>query len=281
MLLLCLWVGLATVPATANARSRSTEVEVERMAADALNAYKGADYHRAVELLTRAYEIRQVPALLYNLGKAYDKLGDEEHAADAYRRYTQSSGAEPKLKARAEARLVVLDEARRKQVAAKAAAAAAAAPPPPPPPAPVVAKPQPPPEPVVPPELLAEQRREEARQAEQHRRHRDRVLALSFGAATVAFGSTALGLSINAVQLRNQDVASLDFERKRQLKSDALLQAGFADGLYAATVAAAVVTIIFFYRGFHHASQDDSDPALSFAPSLTSSSLGLFMNGRF
>src|ERR1700761_4052034 len=101
-----LGVVLAATPAPA--RPESAESEVERLAADALNAYKGADYHRAVELLTRAYEIRQVPALLYNLAKAEDKLGDVERAADAYRRYAQSAGADPKLKARADARLVVL-----------------------------------------------------------------------------------------------------------------------------------------------------------------------------
>ena len=60
---------------------------------------RGADYNRAVELLTRAYEIRQVPALLYNLAKAYDKLGDVEHAYDTYRRYADSADADPKLKA--------------------------------------------------------------------------------------------------------------------------------------------------------------------------------------
>src|SRR5689334_6949162 len=85
------------------------------MATEAITAYKGADYNRAVELLTRAYEIRQVPALLYNLAKAYDKLGDVDKAYDAYRRYASSADADPKLKEKAESRLATLEELRRKK----------------------------------------------------------------------------------------------------------------------------------------------------------------------
>ena len=58
-------VGAAGASGDARA-AESAEAEVERLAAEAVNAYKGADYKRAVELLQKAYEIRQVPALLYN-----------------------------------------------------------------------------------------------------------------------------------------------------------------------------------------------------------------------
>src|SRR4051794_31468707 len=113
--------------ASAPARAETQEAQVERLANDALLAYKGADYKRAVELLQRAYEIRQVPALLYNLAKAYDKLGALDHAYDAYRQSVASAASAPKLKVRAGARLVALEEAKRK----KAAGARAAEPPPP------------------------------------------------------------------------------------------------------------------------------------------------------
>jgi hypothetical protein len=267
-LLLGFLVGSASLPAAA--RSESAEAEVERLAADALNAYKGADYHRAVELLTKAYEIRQVPALLYNLAKAEDKLGDVERASDAYRRYAVSGGADPKLKARAEARLAVLDEARRKQAARAEAEAAAAATPPPQvaPQRPVV---------VEPPPVSAEQLAADERALRQRRRHRDRLFALGFGAATVAFAAVAVGLSVDALGLRNDYSASIDFEKKQQLESDALLRAGVADGFYAATVAAAVVTAVFLYRGFHH----ERAERLALAPSLSPSAWGLVASGRF
>jgi hypothetical protein len=35
------------------AHAESTEAQVERLAAEAVNAHKGADYHRAVELLQK------------------------------------------------------------------------------------------------------------------------------------------------------------------------------------------------------------------------------------
>ncbi len=262
-------LGAVCLATPALARSESAEAEVERLAAEALNAYKGADYHRAVELLTRAYEIRQVPALLYNLAKAEDKLGDVDRAADAYRRYVQSTGADPKLKARAEARLLVLDEARRKQAEAKAAAAAAATPPVVVTPAQITA---------APPSIVTdEQLRQEARVAEQRRRHRDRLFALGFGAATVAFGAVAVGLSVDALQLRDDYGATVDFARKQQLKSDALVRAGAADGFYAATAAAAVVTAVFLYRGYRH----ERAAAVAVAPSLAPSAFGLVASGRF
>ena len=261
-------LGAVCLATPALARSESAEAEVERLAADALNAYKGADYHRAVELLTRAYEIRQVPALLYNLAKAEDKLGEVDRAADAYRRYVQSTGADPKLKARAEARLLVLDEARRKQAEAKAAAAAAATPP-------VVVTPAQ--ATAAPPVVTDEQLRQDARAAEQRRRHRDRLFALGFGAATVAFAAVAVGLSVDALQLHADYGASVDFTRKQQLKSEALTRAGAADGFYAATAAAAVVAAVFLYRGYRH----ERVPALAFAPSLAPSAVGLVASGRF
>ena len=110
------WVVVAVMMAaatTSRAHAESAEAQVERLAADAVSAYKVADYNRAVELLSRAYEIRQVPALLYNMAKAYDKLGDVEHAYDAYRRYSDSADADPRLKSKADARLVVLEDLRR------------------------------------------------------------------------------------------------------------------------------------------------------------------------
>src|SRR5689334_11838211 len=119
------------------AHAESAEAQVERLAADAVNAYRGADYNRAVELLTRAYEIRQVPALLYNLAKAYDKLGDVDRAYDAYRRYSDSADAEPRLRNKADARLAVLEEIRRRKKAVERAAERAGEPKPPPQPAPV------------------------------------------------------------------------------------------------------------------------------------------------
>src|SRR5205814_1636461 len=57
----------------------------------------------------RAYAIRPLPALLYNLAKAYDKLGEVDKAYDSYRKYVDSGEAEPKLEEKAKARMQVLE----------------------------------------------------------------------------------------------------------------------------------------------------------------------------
>src|SRR5437868_1668528 len=199
--------------ATSDARAESPEAAVERLANEALTAYKGADYKRAVELLEQAYDLRQVPALLYNLAKAYDKLGDIEHAYDTYRQYVDSAAADPKLKARAEARLTALAEAKRK----KAAGAREAELPPPPPTAPPPAQLEPPkPPPPSPEELRARAHDDFVRD-----RHRSRLFTIIAGGATVAFLAVALGLSIDALSLQHQfDRATFPVDKSR-LKSDA------------------------------------------------------------
>ena len=52
-------VALVGAVGSGRAGAESAESQVERLAAEAVNAYKGADYNRAVELLQKAYEIRQ------------------------------------------------------------------------------------------------------------------------------------------------------------------------------------------------------------------------------
>ncbi|HEX6836063.1 MAG TPA: hypothetical protein VF334_05790, partial [Polyangia bacterium] len=192
------------------ARAESPEAEVERLAAEAVNAYKGADYKRAVELLQRAYDIRQVPALIYNLAKAYDKLGDIDHAYDAYRKYADSAAADPKLKARAQARLALLTEAKRQKAAE---ARAVEAPPPVEKPPAVVEPPKPPPP--SPAELPARAHDDFVRD-----RHRARLTTIIVGGATVAFAAVALGLSIDALGKEHQFQQTTDPDAKARDKSD-------------------------------------------------------------
>jgi tetratricopeptide (TPR) repeat protein len=264
-------VALLVTTAPTRARAESAEAQVERLATEATNAYKGADYNRAVELLLRAYEIRQVPALLYNLGKAYDKLGEVDKAYDAFRRYADSADADPRLKAKADARLTVLEEIRRK----KAATVRATQPPPETKPiAPPAAHVEPSaPPPPTPEEISAKLKAERASD-----RRRDRYVALGVGIGAVAFAGVAVGLSVNAVSLQDQFGQSLDVNRKQSLKSQAQLSAGLADGFYAATAVAAGVTAYFLYRGFR---PEPSAPSLAVVPSLSPTSAGVVAQGRF
>jgi len=261
-----------SVCAAATARAETPEAQVERLAAEAVNAYKGADYKRAVELLQQAYEIRQVPALLYNLAKAYDKLGDIDHAYDAYRLYADSAAADPKLKARAEARVALLAEARRK----KAAEARAAAPPPPPPPPvetaspPVVAPTTPPPSP--------EELRARAHDDFVRDRKRSRLILIVAGGATVAFAVVALALSVDALSLQHDFDKTTVPDDKSRLKSDAQLRAGVADGFWCAAAVGAAVSGYYAYRSFRH---EKAPPAVALLPLASPTGGGLAVAGRF
>ena len=254
-------VVATAVPAALGAEP--PEAQVERLAAEAVQAYRGADYNRAVELLTRAYEIRQVPALLYNMAKAYDKLGDVEHAGDAYRRYVASLDADPKLKAKAEARLAVLDEQRRKNAAAERAAENAKSAPP----ATRLEPATPPPvTPGHPQQSEADEIRDKLKRERHDERRRARWVALGLGITTVALGVTAIALSVNALSLRSQWQQQYggDEDTARALKNAALLRAGLADGFYALTAVSAGITAYFLYRGFR---PEPTAPSLAFAVS--------------
>ena len=274
-------VFVSSLLAAQRARAETPEAQVERLATDAVNAYRGADYRRAIDLLQRAYEIRQVPALQYNMAKAYDKLGDVDHAYDCYRRYVDSADADPRLKGKAEARMTVLEEVRRKNRAAARALEARpeprpkkVAPPPEPPKPAVVEAPKPPPPPT------AEQIAEKLRAERQRERRRDRFVALGLGAGAVAFAAVGIGMSVNALSLQNQWSQQYggDEQTRRDLKNDALLRAGVADGFYALTGATAAVAAYFLYRGYR---PEPNAPSLAVAPSLSPQGAALGVWGTF
>ncbi|HEY2748955.1 MAG TPA: hypothetical protein VGL86_30250 [Polyangia bacterium] len=263
---LCCGLGPA-----ARATAETPEAEVERLADEAVNAYKGADYKRAVELLQKAYEIRQVPALLYNMAKAYDKLGDIDHAYDAYRLYADSAAAEPKLKARAEQRVAALADLRRKK---KAEERAAEAPPPPPvAPPPAVVAPPPPTGPTP------EERRAQAHETFLRGKKRDRLITIIGGGATVAFAAVAIGLSVDALSVEKSYHATTSPDDKRRFESDAKLRAGVADGFWCATAVAAGVTGYFAWRAFLR--KEPAETRVALVPFAAPAAGGLVAVGRF
>jgi hypothetical protein len=248
---------------TAHAEKRNP---VEKLAADAAAAYHNGDYQHAVDLLERAYKLQPVSALLYNLAKAYDKLGESQSAADLYAKYAAAEDADPKLKTKAEARLaaLILPSHKVDEPVAK-----------PQPKLEPAAKPQPngEPQPAAQPEAQHEPPRP-ARPADGGR-HRDRMVALGVGVAGVAVLATALGLSLSALHLHDEFSTNLVETDKRQLRNDAQAQALAADLLYAVGVAAAGVTAYFLYRGFRPTRQ------VAVAPWMQPGAGGLSALGRF
>src|SRR5439155_11978797 len=94
-------VVLLSLSAQARPRRETAEQEVERFAAEAVAAYRAGNYDQSVALLTRAYAIRPLAALLYNLAKAYDKQNDLQNACATWKKYVDASDADLKLRVKA------------------------------------------------------------------------------------------------------------------------------------------------------------------------------------
>lgn len=77
--------------------------------ADSVAAYREGRFDDAATLLEQAYALTPEPILLYNLGRAREGAGDDDAAADAYRRYLATEGTDPSDASAARARLAVLD----------------------------------------------------------------------------------------------------------------------------------------------------------------------------
>jgi tetratricopeptide (TPR) repeat protein len=77
-------------------------------------AYAEADYERAATLFMRAYELSGRPALLFNLGNAYERMGAYDRAAEALQRYLDSPEARDREVI--ERRIARLEEAHRRRV---------------------------------------------------------------------------------------------------------------------------------------------------------------------
>jgi tetratricopeptide (TPR) repeat protein len=232
--------------------------QVEKLASDAAIAYRGADYQRAVELLERAYSMRQVGALLYNLAKAYEKLGETDKAIELYRRYCDSTEAEPKLRAKAEARVAAYDEAHRKKE----------------PPAPVLLpaqfeqheEPPPPPQDPV--------------QKWETRRRRARIAGLTLMSIAAGSAIAGMGLSIHAKLVHDRYVSTLDAEvTKRSARDDARTQAIVGDVLYGVAAASAAIGAYFVWRGYHQ----ESPPANTawIVPAISPTVAGVAIGGTF
>jgi len=258
---------LCSLPVRADKRN-----PVEKLAADAADAYRAGEYRRATDLLERAYKLEHVSALLYNMAKAYEKLGDNDRAADLYTRYAAADDADPRLRGKAEARVTALHEPPAPKRPPREE------PPPRTEPQPK-AEPQPKPEPVVhqpvePPPPKADP------DALRHAAERSRKINRGVGLALVAIGActlgAAIGLSVNALRLNTDFKNSTDEIDKKIALTDATSQALAADLLYGVTAAAVGVSIYFLYKGFR-----PEPKALSLAPSVGPGGAGLVLEGVF
>ena len=102
--------------------------DFDRLIRSATAHYEAHQSREAIQDLERAYAIRPIPRLLYNLGRAYEQAEDYTTAADYYRRFVQSNPGGEELSVAQEALRTAerraeqqAEDRRRRQEAAAAA----------------------------------------------------------------------------------------------------------------------------------------------------------------
>ena len=257
------------------ARAVTVEEEVQKLSDQAVDAYKAGDYQRAVQLLTRAYAIRPLTPLLYNLAKAYDKLGDADNAYENYKKYAESGEADAKLEAKARARMTFFEP----QLKPKK--------PPEPEPLPTTTRPEP--AGPTPEELAAE---------EDARRRRLKLVALFGGAGVAALGAALViaGGALYASAASKHELYGMtrDEAEKRALRDQAQSTGTTSTALYAVGgvlfgIGAAAVVMAFVLPQLQPAAGAESggseekpaEPEVSFVPYLGPDGLGAGATWRF
>lgn len=93
-------VLLLWVPGVAGARG-SVDAQVRKLANQSHEQYQKGDYKGAADTLLEAYELKPVPALLFNIARSYEKAGESAKALTFYRRYRDSAPGDADLVAQA------------------------------------------------------------------------------------------------------------------------------------------------------------------------------------
>jgi tetratricopeptide (TPR) repeat protein len=97
------------------APSASADAQARQLYLEGDEAYAAGDYELAVARFARAYELSGRPALLFNLGNAYERMGAFKEAAEALRRYLE--GPDARDREAVELRIARLEEAHRRRQA--------------------------------------------------------------------------------------------------------------------------------------------------------------------
>lgn len=101
-------------PSSSPSSSSTTQADVERLFAEGAALYKGGKYREAIDKFEEAYALYPEPNLLYNTARAYEALGEIDGAITKYRLSANHPRAGDELKAKANAKLAVLQSARDK-----------------------------------------------------------------------------------------------------------------------------------------------------------------------
>jgi tetratricopeptide (TPR) repeat protein len=255
--------------ASAPASAKTVEEEVEELSNDAISAYKAGRYQLAVEDLTRAYAIRPVTALLYNLAKAYDKLNEIDKAYENYKRYADSDDAEPKLQEKARARMAIFEPQIKEKKDAQDH-----------PQTTTIIKIEEKPKGPTPEEQAAE-----AENAKARKKTINLVLGVTIAAIGIGGIAAGIGLYVSASGLHDQFTMTTDETTKRQLRDDAQSRGVVSSVMYAVGGVALVGSLWFFYAALIRPGLEEKEkPAenkVSLSPWLSPQGAGMGAAWRF
>ena len=86
--------------------------EVEQLYLEGAALYKDGKYRPAIEKFEKAYELYPEPNLLYNIGRAYEALGEIDDALKAFQRCVAADKTAPDVRDKAKAKIEQLERAK-------------------------------------------------------------------------------------------------------------------------------------------------------------------------
>lgn len=107
-----------SAPAWAQGAEPAAEIEFKGHLDRGLAAYKAGDYATALVAFEQAYATKEAPALLYNIGRCYERLGDGDRALETYERLLSAAGTTAELRAKALESVAALKREKAARVAA-------------------------------------------------------------------------------------------------------------------------------------------------------------------
>lgn len=119
---------MTVMTAQAPAAGGDVQTQVESLYAEGAALYKAGKYRPAIEKFEQAFALFPEPNLLYNMGRAYEALGEIDQAMLKYRLCAQHPQAAADVAAKAREKLTVLEAAKATSASAPAHAAPGATP---------------------------------------------------------------------------------------------------------------------------------------------------------
>ncbi|MBI5546057.1 MAG: hypothetical protein HY901_19370 [Deltaproteobacteria bacterium] len=114
--LACLCSLLGVLPSGTAEAAEEEDRKIEKLVREAQKAYDAGDCKKSAETLQKAFELKAVSKLLFNIARSFEKCGEDEQAIRFYERYVDA-GEDTGLVRRASKALERLKQARAARLA--------------------------------------------------------------------------------------------------------------------------------------------------------------------